>query len=105
MRLYKEKFTGTKADRPEFKKVLEVLHEGDTLVVTIAGSAVESTRTLKDLFAKAVKVHIFNMGLVENTPTGRLVFNKLSSFAEFERDVIVERAQEGGGEGTCKATR
>ena len=44
------------------------------------------------------------MGLLENTPTGRLVFNKLSSFAEFERDVIVESAQEGG-EGTCKATR
>lgn len=35
------------------------------------------------------------MGLVENTPTGRLIFNILSSFAEFERDMIVERTQEG----------
>lgn len=34
------------------------------------------------------------MGLVENTPTGRLIFNILSSFAEFERDMIVERTQE-----------
>src|SRR5699024_11979903 len=34
-------------------------------------------------------------GLVENTPTGRLIFNVLLSFAEFERDMIVERTQEG----------
>jgi len=35
------------------------------------------------------------MGLVENTPTGRVIFNILSSFAEYERDMIVERTQEG----------
>ena len=35
------------------------------------------------------------MGLIEDTPTGRLVFNVMSAFAEFERDMIVERTQEG----------
>lgn len=35
------------------------------------------------------------MGIVEDTPTGRLIFNIMSSFAEFERDMIVERTQEG----------
>ena len=50
---------------------------------------------MKVLFARGVKVHILNIGLVENTPTGRLIFNILSSFAEFERDMIVERTQEG----------
>ncbi|MGD6848818.1 recombinase family protein [Rossellomorea aquimaris] len=97
--IYKEKFTGTKTDRPEFNKVLEALREGDTLVVTkldrFARSAVEGIQTVKALFASGVKVHILNMGLVENTPTGRLIFNILSSFAEFERDMIVERTQEG----------
>ncbi|EJV68226.1 recombinase family protein [Bacillus cereus] len=97
--IYKEKFTGTKTDRPEFNKVLEALQEGDTLVVTkldrFARSAVEGIQTVKALFARGVKVHILNMGLVENTPTGRLIFNILSSFAEFERDMIVERTQEG----------
>ncbi|AZU61679.1 recombinase family protein [Neobacillus mesonae] len=97
--IYKEKFTGTKTDRPEFNKVLETLQEGDTLVVTkldrFARSAVEGIQTVKALFARGVKVHILNMGLVENTPTGRLIFNILSSFAEFERDMIVERTQEG----------
>lgn len=42
-----------------------------------------------------MKVHILNIGLVENTPTGKLVFNVISAFAEFERDMIVERTQEG----------
>ncbi|WP_033707188.1 recombinase family protein [Bacillus mycoides] len=97
--IYKEQFTGTKTDRPEFNKVLEALQEGDTLVVTkldrFARSAVEGIQTVKALFARGVKVHILNMGLVENTPTGRLIFNILSSFAEFERDMIVERTQEG----------
>jgi len=97
--IYKEKFTGTKTDRPEFNKVLEALQEGDTLIVTkldrFARSAVEGIQTVKTLFARGIKVHILNMGLVENTPTGRLIFNILSSFAEFERDMIVERTQEG----------
>jgi DNA invertase Pin-like site-specific DNA recombinase len=97
--IYKEKFTGTKTDRPEFNKLLVTLQEGDTLVVTkldrFARSAVEGIQTVKALFARGVKVHILNMGLVENTPTGRLIFNILSSFAEFERDMIVERTQEG----------
>jgi len=97
--IYKEKFTGTKTDRPEFNKVLEALKEGDTLVVTkldrFARSAVEGIQTVKALFERRIKVHILNIGLIENTPTGRLIFNILSSFAEFERDMIVERTQEG----------
>jgi len=35
-----------------------------------------------------------SMGLVEDTPTGRLIFNVMIAFAEFERDMIVERTQE-----------
>lgn len=97
--IYQEKFTGTKTDRPEFNKLLEALQEGDTLVITkldrFARSAVEGIQTVKALFARGVKVHILNMGLVEDTATGRLIFNILSSFAEFERDMIVERTQEG----------
>ncbi len=60
-----------------------------------ARSADNAIRTIKELFKKGVRVHILNMGIVEDTPTGRLIFNILSSFAEFERDMIVERTQEG----------
>jgi DNA invertase Pin-like site-specific DNA recombinase len=97
--IYSEKFTGTKADRPKFKELLSLLREGDTLVVTkldrFARSTVDAINTVKELFERGVKVHILNMGLVENTPTGRLIFSVMSAFAEFERDMIVERTKEG----------
>ena len=82
-KIYSEKFTGTKADRPKFNEVLSLLKEGDTLVVTkldrFARSTVDAIRTVKVLFDKGVKVHILNMGLVEDKPTGRLIFNIMSS--------------------------
>lgn len=97
--IYSEKFTGTKFDRPKFQELLSVLESGDTLVVTkldrFARSTVDGIQTVKMLSDKDVKVHILNMGLVENTPTGRLIFSVMSAFAEFERDMIVERTQEG----------
>lgn len=97
--LYQEKFTGTKTERKEFNKLFEVLKKGDTLVVTkldrFARSVRNGIETIKELFEKGVKVHVLNMGLIENTPTGRLIFNIMMSFAEFERDMIVERTQEG----------
>src|SRR5699024_4469476 len=50
---------------------------------------------IEDLFEKGIRVHVLNMGIVEDTPTGRLIFNIMVSFAQFERDMIVERTQEG----------
>ncbi|MCT1905260.1 recombinase family protein [Oceanobacillus sojae] len=97
--IYSEKFTGTKADRPKFKELLSILKKGDTLVITkldrFARSTVDAIQTVKELFERGVKVHVLNMGLVEDTPTGRLILTIMSGFAEFERDMIVERTQEG----------
>ena len=97
--IYKEHFTGTKMDRPEFNKCLEELNTGDTLVITkldrFARTTVEGVKTVQELLARGIRVHILNMGLVEDTPSGRLIFNIMCSFAEFERDMIVERTQEG----------
>lgn len=98
-KIYSEKFTGTKKDRPQFQELLSKLETGDTLVVTkldrFARSAVDAIQIIRNLFEKGVKVHVLNMGLVENTPTGRLILTIMSGFAEFERDMIVERTQEG----------
>lgn len=98
-KIYSEKFTGTKMNRPEFNKLLEVLQPGDTLIVTkldrFARSAADGMNTIKELFKQGIRVHVLNMGIIEDTPTGRLIFNIMSSFAEFERDMIVERTQEG----------
>lgn len=97
--VYKEKFTGTKKTRPEFNKLLEVLEHGDTLVITkldrFARSTTDGINTIKELFEKGVRVHVLNMGLIEDTPTGRLILSVMLAFAEFERDMIVERTQEG----------
>lgn len=94
-----ETYTGTKVDRPKFTKLLAVLEPGDTLVVCkldrFARTASEGSELVKSLLARGVNVHILNMGLIENTPTGRLILNVLLSFAEFERDMIVERTSEG----------
>lgn len=98
-KIYSDKFTGTKANRPQFSLLLDTIASGDTLVVTkldrFARSTVDAINIIKRLFEMDVKVHILNMGLVENTPTGKLIFNVMSAFAEFERDMIIERTQEG----------
>lgn len=94
-----EAYTGTKMDRPKFTKLLAELEPGDTLVVTkldrFARTAAEGSALVKELLDKGVNVHILNMGLIENTATGRLILNVLLSFAEFERDMIVERTSDG----------
>lgn len=98
-KIYTEKFTGTKIERKEFQQLLEELSEGDTLVVTkldrFARSTVQGLETVQRLFNQGIKVNILNMGMIENTPTGRLTFTIFSAFAEFERDMIVEHTQEG----------
>lgn len=97
--LFSEKFTGTKKDRPEFIKLLKVLKAGDTLIVTkldrFARSTVDAITIVKELFTRGVKINVLNMGMIEDTVTGRLILTIFSGFAEFERDMIVERTQEG----------
>ena len=94
-----EAFTGTKMERPKFTELIESLEPGDTLVVTkldrFARTASAGVEVIKDLMDKGISVHVLNMGLVEDTPTGRLILNVLLAFAEFERDNIVERLAEG----------
>ncbi|MCU1807611.1 recombinase family protein [Cytobacillus firmus] len=98
-KIYSEKYTGTNKKRAEFQKLIDMLQEGDTLVVTkldrFARSTQDALEIIKDLFERNIKVHVLNMGVIENTPTGRLIFTIFTAFAEFERDMIVERTQEG----------
>ncbi len=93
-----ENFTGTRTDRPEFSKLLAKLKKGDTLIVTKLdrfARATEAAGIIKELLNRGVTVHVLNMGLINNTPGGRLMFNILLAFAEYERDMIVERTQSG----------
>ncbi|MCI9079852.1 MAG: recombinase family protein [Lachnospiraceae bacterium] len=97
--IYSDAFTGTKAHRPELDKLLDKLQQGDKLVITkldrIARSAAQGTELIQTLLDNGITVHVLNMGLMDNTPTGKLIRNIMLAFAEFERDMIVERTQEG----------
>ena len=97
--IYKDSFTGTKTDRPEFNKLLNVLKRGDTLIVTkldrFARSMTQGSQLVTELINRGIKVHILNIGIMDNTPASKLIRNIFFSFAEFERDMIVERTQEG----------
>ena len=98
-KIIQEAFTGKTMDRPKFQSLLEVLKEGDTLVVCkldrFARTAIEGVQTVRNLFDRNVRVHILNMGLIENTLTGNLILTVMLAFAEYERGMIVERTQTG----------
>ncbi len=97
--LYQDAFTGTKTSRPNFDKLLEILGEGDTLIVTkldrFARNTVEGINVVQHLLERGVRVDILNMGVVDNTPTGKLILTVMLGFAEFERDMILQRTSEG----------
>ena len=80
-------------------RTVTVLKDGDTMVVTkldrIARSVSQGSDLIQMLLNKGISVRILNMGLMDNTPTGRLIRNVMLAFAEFERDMIVERTIEG----------
>ena len=61
----------------------------------IARSATQGIELVQKLLDRGIVVHVLNMGLMDNTPTGKLIRNIMLAFAEFERDMIVERTQEG----------
>ena len=79
--------------------MLEVLKSGDTLMVTkldrFARSMTQGSELVNELIQRGIKVNILNIGMMDNTPASKLIRNIFFSFAEFERDMIVERTQEG----------
>lgn len=97
-----EAYTGMKMERPKFTKLIEKLKAGDTLVVCkldrFARTASDGVNLIKELFERGISVHVLNMGLVEDTPNGRLMLHIMAAFAEYERDMIVERLAEGKAE-------
>ena len=97
--IYVDSFTGKRLDRPEFDKLKEKLQEGDTLIVTkldrIARSATQGSELVQSFISDGIKVHVLNMGFMDNSPTGKLIMNVMFAFAEFERDMIIQRTSEG----------
>lgn len=93
-----ESYSGAK-ERPLFNQILKQAQQDDYVVVTkldrFCCSTKEGLEYIDLLINKGVKIHILNMGLIENTPMGRLIVTNLLAFAEFERAMIIERTQGG----------
>lgn len=98
-KVIEEQFTGRTSNRPRLQMLLEKLTEGDTFVVTkldrFARSLIEGSTLVKEMLDKGIRIHILNIGYMDQTPASKLIRNIFFSFAEFERDLIVERTQEG----------
>ncbi|MEG0153544.1 MAG: recombinase family protein, partial [Cellulosilyticaceae bacterium] len=97
--IYKDSFTGTKMKRPALDELLEKIQSGDTLVVCkldrIARSLSQGSNLINDLIERGVRINILNIGVMDDTPSSKLIRNIFFAFAEFERDMIVERTSEG----------
>ena len=86
-------------ERQQFDALCASLEPGDTLVVCkmdrFCRSARQGLEYVDALRQKGVAIHILNMGLLDDTPMGRLIATMLLAFAEFERSQIIERTQNG----------
>jgi len=98
-RIYQEKISGVKVDRPELVAMLDCVREGDTVVVTKLDRIARSTKHLLEitdlLKKKKVVFKVLNINFDTSTPTGKLMQTMLAAVAEFEREMMLERQAEG----------
>lgn len=97
--IFVDAFTGTKMDRPEMDKMLTKIRKGDTLVVTkldrLGRSVSQASELITQLLDEDITINVLNLGILSNDSMNILMRNVLLSFAQFERDMIVQRTQEG----------
>jgi DNA invertase Pin-like site-specific DNA recombinase len=98
-KLFCEKMSGTKKNRPELDKMLSELSDGDTVVIESLSRLGRSVKNLSELMERFNTQNIRLVSMKETidttSPTGRLLYTILASLAAFERDILVERTSEG----------
>ena len=98
-KIYTDAFTGTRMERPEFDRLRAQLRRGDVLIVTrldrLARSVSHASGLITDMIDEGITIHVLNLGVLSNDSVNTLLRNVLLSFAQFERDMIVQRTQEG----------
>lgn len=105
--IYKDSFTGKVMSRPEFDRLLSVLESGDTIIITkldrFARSIGQASELITRLIDDGIAIHVLNLGVLSNDSVSTLLRNVLLSFAQFERDMIIQRTQEGKAVARTKA--
>ena len=98
-RLIQEKYTGTKKDREGLQKVLDIIREGDTLIVESISRLGRNTLDILTIIEDLTNQGIIFVSLKENmdttTPTGKAMLGMMAVIAQLERDLIVQRTKEG----------
>lgn len=98
-KLFEEKRSGANTDRKQLQAALDYVREGDTFVVTKLDRLARSMNDLSNiadrLNQQGVHLRIIDQCIDTSTSEGRLLFNLLGSFAEFERDIRSERQADG----------
>lgn len=98
-KIHDDKISGSRAERPGLAKALEMLREGDTLVVWKLDRLGRSVKNLVDLVGELHKQDIQFKSLTDaidtGTPSGRFFFHVMASLAEMERELTVERTRAG----------
>ena len=98
-RIFSEKASGAKTDRPELARALEFARSGDTIVVwkldRLARSMRQLITTVELLKERGIALESVTERIETATPQGKLVFGIFASLAEFERSLIRERVNAG----------
>jgi len=99
-KIYQEKVSGTKKERPELMRMLDALREGDTVVVCELTRLSRSTKDLFELVEKISSIGADIKSLKEawldtTTPQGKLLFTIFAGVSQFERDLTYQRTMDG----------
>lgn len=98
-KVFEDKVSGTRADRPGLTGALELLRDGDTLVVWKLDRLGRSVKQLVDLVGalhqQCVQFKSLTDAIDTGTPSGRFFFHVMASLAEMERELTVERTRAG----------
>ena len=98
-RVYQDRVSGAKEDRPGLEQALHALRPGDTLVVwkldRLGRSILHLIEVVNSLSDQNVGFHSVTEGIDTSTNGGRFVYNIFASLAEFERGLIRDRTMAG----------